>query len=83
MSIGYDAIQQSLDDGTADEIVQVTGAIAVETLLKEQDVERTWKELDDEERTQLREMMQCYADQKGFTLTVDDESCIVSSDPNE
>ena len=63
MPIDYDLFRKSLEDGTANEVLAMTGGVAVETLLEEQD--------------RLAEMMQEYAQRVGGRLVRDDASCIV------
>ena len=77
MPIDYDLFRKSLEDGTANEVLAMTGGVAVETLLEEQDDDRVWLQLNFEEQDRLAEMMQEYAQRVGGRLVRDDASCIV------
>ena len=76
--IDFEMYEKSLRDGTADEYLEMVGALPAEALLEEQEDERVWSQLSEEERDKIYKLLKSYADENGYSIEMDDEVCMVT-----
>ena len=75
--INFEMYERSLTDGIADEYLETVGMLPAEALLEEQQDERVWEELSQEERKAVYNLLKWYADIHGYSIEIDDCSCMV------
>lgn len=70
--------EQFLNGAEAEEYLASVGYLPVEALLEARGDERTWTELSDDEKVELRQLLSAYAERVGRKLEEDENSCIVT-----